>query len=158
MGETALDKNLSQGLSYKLHNGHFVNARVQQICHAIQEYEPELDVMYLPEARREGKAAYRIVHRPANGEPYILFTVRRDEDFDERILQRIIANDQRHAELTWDEVEAKELAEALVKKQEWQDQMDEANDIAKHVLKSHLNKYVVDKKKNIVIEDRGGIF
>lgn len=153
----ALEQNLAQGLSYKMHNGHFVNARVQKICRAIQDYEPELDVLFIPEQhRRPGQAAYKIIHRPVGALPYILFTVRRDEDFDERILQRIIVNDQRHGKVTMSDLEAHDAAEKLIKRQEWLDRMDEANDIAKHVLKSRLNTYKVDDK--VTIRDRGGIF
>lgn len=152
-----IEKNLSEGLSYKMHNGHFVNARVQKICNAIKDYEPELDVMFIPpHMRREGQAAYRIIHRPVGAPPYILFTVRRDEDFDERILQRIIVNDQRNGKHDLTELEAYDFAQKLVEQQKFREKMDEANDIAKHVIKSHLNTYKVDDK--ITIRDRGGIF
>lgn len=155
--QDAIEKNLAEGLSYKMHNGHFVNSRVQKVCNAIQDYEPELDVMFIPpHMRREGQAAYRIIHRPVGAPPYILFTVRRDEDFDERILQRIIMNDQRHGKQTMSELEAYDAAQKLVQNREWMDKMGEANDIAKHVLKSHLNTYKVDDKT--IIRDRGGIF
>lgn len=150
------DDLLNEGLSFKVRDGHFVNARVQRICQAIHEYEPELQVYFIPESmRKPGQAAYRIIHSPVGHEPYILFTVRRDEDFDERILQRIIANDQRNGKAQLTEYEAWEEAQKRVQQQEWLDKLEEANDIAAHVLRSHKNKYVVDK--NIVIRDYGGI-
>lgn len=147
---------LNKGLSFKLRDGHFVNSRVQQVCQAIHEYEPELNVLFVPEAqRREGEAAYKIVHTPVGGQTYILFTVRRDEDFDHRVLQRIIANDQRHGKTPLTEYEAWEQSQRLIETQKAREQMEEANDIAYHVLRTHKNVYKVNDK--VTIRDFGGI-
>ena len=143
--------------SHEVVEGQFVNTKVRRVVDAIREYEPEIEVQWIPPAARdEGQAAYRLVHFPKNREPYIMFTVRRDEDFDERILQKIIMNDQRHGTVTLDEYEAWEAAQRAVERQAYLDSLEEAHDIAKHVFKSRLNKYRVDK--DTVIEDRGGIF
>lgn len=144
------------GASHEVIEGQFVSTKIANLVTAIREYCEEINVHWIPPAaREEGQAAYRIVHYPAGQEPYIMFTVRRDEDMDERILQRIIQNDQRFSEVTLSEYDAWQEAQRRLKHQEFLDRIEEANDIAHHVLQSRLHKYKVNK--NITIEDRGGI-
>jgi len=143
-------------ISHEVIDGQFVNTKVSQVVQAIKEYEPEIEVQFIPVgARTEGQAAYRLVHHPKNREPYVMFTVRRDEDFDERILQKIIMNDQRHGQVTLSEIEAFEAAKMGVERQAYLDKLEEAHDIAYHVMKSPLNVYKVDK--DTTIRDYGGL-
>lgn len=148
---------------YELIDGQFVSQRVRQIVQAIVEYCPEIEVKWVPpSARKEGQAAYRLIHRAPGHEPYIMMTIRRDEDMDERILQKIIANDQRWGTTPLSEFEAWEAAQEAVKRQEWLDKLEEAHDIAHHVYKSRLHKYDTGQTnpltgKRVIIEDRGGI-
>lgn len=130
---------------HEIINGEFVNQKVSQVVQAIKEYDPEIEVQFIPErARTNGQAAYRIIHHPLGAEPYIMFHVRRDEDMDFRILQRIIVNDQRHGTVTLSEYEAWEAAQKAVAHQAWLDHLEESNDIAAHVLKTHKNTYKVN--------------
>lgn len=142
-----------------VHNGHImvdgrlVSAKHERLVLAIKDYEPELDVMWIPpEKRSEGEAAFAIIHSAPGNKPYILFYVLTDEEFDERVLQRIIYNDQRRSgEQQYTELEAWEIAQKAVQKQEWLDRMEEANDIAAHILRTPLNTYKVND--NLVIKE-----
>lgn len=123
-------------------DGQLVSNKVQNLILAIKDYEPELDVKWVPPAaREEGQAAYAIVHNHPQYGSYVLFYVMNDDEFDERVLLKIIANDQRNGSATYSEFEAWEKSQELIKKQEWLDKMEEAADIAKSVFKTHLNKY-----------------
>jgi hypothetical protein len=124
--------------------GQFTSARVQRIVAAIKDYEPRLEVEWIPpSARREGQAAYRIVYNQDGLPPYILFHVTKDEDFDERVLYKIIANDQRtpNGKAKYSDLVAWEKTQELVGKQEYLDQMEEAKDMVKVFLRSKLNTF-----------------
>lgn len=139
--------------SHIMVDGQFVSAKAERIVLAIKDYEPELEVKWIPPGRREeGDAAYAIVHNPPGGKPYIMFYVQTDDEFDERVLYRIIYNDQRKmGTQQYSEVEAWEETQKRLAKQEELDRLEEAADIAYHVFKSPLNTYRVNK--DLVIKD-----
>lgn len=134
-------------------DGQFVNARVSRVVEAINTYyHGEVRVTYLPEkARTDGQAAFAVEHHPSGQRPYVIFYVKNEEDFDERVLQRLIFNDQRHGKVDISELEAWDKAKAAVSRQEYLDAMEEANDIAFHVFKSPKNTYKVNK--DLIIQD-----
>jgi hypothetical protein len=133
-------------------DGQFVSERIAQVVQAIREYSIELDVEWCPPGqRRPDQAAFKIIHRPAGGEPYVIFHVKTEEEFDARVLKRIIAGDQRNGELTMSEVEAAEEAAKRVAHQRFLDEMEEAHEIAHAVMKSNKSTYKVNK--NLTIKD-----
>lgn len=135
---------------YVIVDNNFVLRTAVQTVKAIKEYEPDIDVQYLPVgARKEGQAAYRVVHRPLGQMPYVMFTVRRDEDMTPDVLQKIMVNDQRNNELKMSDLEFHEAAVAAAERQAYLDRMEEANDIAYHVFKTKKNDYKVSKDLRI---------
>lgn len=138
--------------AYSMEGGYLVSDKVSRVVAAIRDYEPELDVQWVPPAaRREGQAAFAIIHRPLGSDEYVLFYVKTEEEFDERVLHKIIANDQRKGEHTWNDFTAAEKTRELVGKQKALDAMDQANDIAYHVLKTKKSTYRVNDK--LLIKD-----
>jgi len=135
-------------------DGQFVSERVHRIVAAIQEYSPELMVQWIPPgARNDEQAAFKIVHYPLGEKPYVVFHVKNEDEFDERILARIIAGDQRNGRVTYSDIEASEKARQLLDKQKFLDAIEEANDIAHHVFRSHKTTYKVSK--DLTIKDYG---
>lgn len=133
-------------------DGQVVSAKISRIVEAIHDYEPALEVKWIPEhKRKEGDAAFAIIYNPPGADPYILFYVPKEEDFDERVLRKIIINDQRNGKTSISDLEAWEESQRLLKKQEYLDQLEEAHDIAAHILKSPLNTYKVND--NLVVKD-----
>lgn len=133
-------------------DGQFVNADVERVVLAIKDYEPEIEVQWLPVgARDENQPAFKIVHNDPRNGPFTLMYVKDESEFDMRVLKRIIANDQRNGKVTLSEFEAWEEANKLIEKQKYLDQLEEANDIAAHVLRSPLNNYKVNE--DLVIKD-----
>lgn len=128
-------------------DGSVVSAKVQRVVEAIREYEPELDVKWIPpEARREGQAAFSIIHDSPGNSPYVLFYVNTEEEFDNRVLYKIIANDQRNGKMTYDEVESWETTQKLIQQQVERDKQEQDIDIAYHLLKTKKNTYKVNDK------------
>ncbi len=141
-----------------IHNGHLmidgqlVSAKAERVVLAIKDYCDEIEVKWIPTGQRKpNEPAYAIVHDAPGNAPYVMFYVQNDEDFDERVLHRIIANDQRNGKALLSELEAWETAQKLVHKQVELDRMEEANDIAAHILKTKLNTYKVNE--NLIIKD-----
>lgn len=138
-------------------DGTFVSERVQNVVEAIREYDPNIEVQYIPPRLREdGDSAFRLTHNEPGREPYTIFYVKDESEFDVRVLKRLIMNDQAKGNTTTlSEIEAFEEAKKRLVKQAFRDSIEEANDIAAHVLRSPLNKYRIDK--NTVIRDYGGL-
>jgi hypothetical protein len=148
-----MDKDLD--LSHIVVEGQFVSAKVSRIVQAIREYSDELEVQWVPPtAREEGVAAYKIRHNPPGGMSYTLFHVKNDEDFDERVLARIIANDQRTRPVQLSELEAWEEAQRRCKHQEFLDALEEANDKAAFALRTPLHTYTMPDAHGKVIKIR----
>lgn len=138
--------------SHIMVDGQFVSAKIERVVLAIKDYEPELEVKWIPpQHRKEGESAFAIIHDAPGNKPYVLFYVPTEEEFDERVLLRIIHNDQRNGKHKLSEFEAAEEAVKLVQKQEWLDQMEEAHDIAAHVLRTPLNTYKVND--NLIVKE-----
>jgi hypothetical protein len=135
---------------YEYRDGHFVSQRVSQVVAAIQEYAPDVEVQFIPQGqRKDDTAAYRLVHHPDGGEPYTIFYVKNDEDFDARVLKRLMMGDQRNGPTTISDIEASEAAAEAVARQRFLDQLEEANEISQAVLKSPKDTYKVND--NLII-------
>lgn len=134
---------------HKFIDGSLVSAKAERIVRAIRDYCDELDVNWIPPSeRKDGEAAYAIIHNaPENTRPYVLFYVKDDEDFDERVLQRIIANDQRTRTVSLSEYEAWEEAQRRIAEKEREDILAEAHDIARFAIKTKLNKFTIPDGK-----------
>lgn len=148
------------GSEHILVGDHFVNARVERIVQAIKDYEPMIDVDYLPVGAREtaekgGKIvilpAFKIVYRPIGQPEFVLFHVKDEESFDERVLMRIIQNDNRNGQQTWNEFQALEKAQQMVAKVAQQDAMEEMHEMARAIIRTPLNTYRVNK--DLIIKD-----
>jgi hypothetical protein len=136
---------------------HFVSEKIERIVLAIKDYEPNLEVKWLPpEARRDRQTdtilpAFEIVYHAPDGQSQTLFYVKDETEFDERVLHRIIVNDQRNGKVNWSEFTAWEETQKRIGKQAYLDMMEEAEDLAEHILRTHLNTYKVTP--NLIIKE-----
>lgn len=74
-------------------DGHFINAKVTRIVELIREYDPRLDVAWIPpENRAPNEPAFAIVENTVQG-PVVAFYVQDEQSFDENILKRIYEAD-----------------------------------------------------------------
>lgn len=130
-------------------DGRFVSEKIHRIVQAIKDYEPNIDVQWLAPDQRYDKVndvtlpAFQVIYNRPDGLTETLFYVKDEGDFNERVLQRIIYNDQRNVDVKWSELTAWEEAQKRIAKQAKIDEMEEAQDIAEHILKTHLNTYTV---------------
>lgn len=145
---------LNLGNHMTIINGQFVNAEVERVVQAIKQYEPLIDVEWLPVGARINEngdplPAFKIIYRDPTGPDFILFHVKDESEFNMSVLTRIIHNDQRNGAVQFSELEAFEEAQRLIKEQEFQDWLEEQADIVGHIAKSHLNTYKVSDSLTI---------
>lgn len=127
-------------------DGQFVSNKVANIVTAIHEYSNgELEVKWTPpDARREGQAAFAIIHNPPGGMSYVLRYVKDEESFDQRILAWIIANDQRNGKTaTLSDLDVWEETQRRIKRQESLDRMEEAADIMRFALQTKQHDFTI---------------
>lgn len=131
---------------YRIDSGQLISERVQRIVMAINDYEPNIRVEWIPDrqAKEQQQMQFKIVYAPPGEPEFILFFVKDEEEFDERVLQRIIVNDQRNGEHTWDEFSAAEETKKRIEKQVFYDAMEEASEMAAAVLKSSKDTYKIN--------------
>lgn len=134
---------------YEYREGQFVSQRVAQVIEAIHEYCPDIEVQWIPQGQRVGNsadtAAFRLIHNIPGGQPYVIFHVKNEDEFDARVLKRLIMGDQRFGNgVTLSELEASEIAARAVARQRFMDELEEANEIAAAIIKSPKDTYKVN--------------
>lgn len=131
---------------YTIMDGQLISDRVQRIVMAIHDYEPNIRVDWIPDrqAKAQNVNQFQIVYAPVGEPEFILFFVKDENEFDERVLQRIIVNDQRNGEVTWDEYSAAEATKKLIEKQVYLDMLEEAHEMAAAVLRSSKDTYKIN--------------
>jgi len=137
-------------------DGSLVSVKIDRVIEAIKEYDPRIDVQWIPpKAREPGDAAFRLVYTNDNGTQYVMFFINTEEEFDSRVLQRIYMADQRTGAKQYSEVEAAELAAKEVARRRNADAMAEATDMAMHAFRSRKHNYKINKDITIR-DDHGG--
>ncbi len=132
-------------------DGQFVSQKVSQVVEAMREYDPRISVQWVPPSERvPGVAAYKVIYTPDDGDAYVMFHVKDDDEFDERQLARIIANDSsKRGGVALTDYEAWEKAKMRVAHQEYLDKLEEAAEIAQSVLSSSKDTYKVNEHLTI---------
>lgn len=116
-----------------------LSSRANRVAQAINEYNPDLHLAWIPPEHREvGDIPYAVIHRPKIGQEYVAFLVQESEL--ESALGRVIMNDtSRTNPLT--AVEASEIAARTIMQKKREEEMAEAHDIAYAILKSKKHAY-----------------
>src|SRR6266498_2890929 len=74
-------------------DGYWVNENHARISELIREYNPDMELVWIPPDRRFDDAIpYAVRHNPPNAMPYIVFHIKEDE-LDHRVLGRLYAGD-----------------------------------------------------------------
>lgn len=125
-------------------SGNIVSAQHQRIAEIIHDYNPELELMWIPPGKRDAQDTkpFVVVHRQKDGNVYPIFYVG-EHEMDHRVLARIFAADMSRNDpnkiLT--EIEANEAAQEILKAKKYEDEMAEKRDFAKHLLQTNKNYY-----------------
>lgn len=84
-------------------DGHFVSANHNRIAQLIKEYDPKLELVWIPPENRSPRdeKVFAVRHTNSDGKSYIMFHIKESE-MDHRVLAKIY-----EADLTRHDVEAK---------------------------------------------------
>jgi len=122
-------------------DGSWVSPRVARVAEIIADYDPRLEVRWLPRDKRlAGDAAFQIVEHTRDGHEVVAFTVASEAEFDERVLERIFLADNARADVQG-RLEAHNAAVRAMELKKALEADEEARDIAATVFASPLNTY-----------------
>lgn len=131
-------------LPIPLSDGHWVSAKVNRVVEILKEYDPNLDVVWLPPERREpGEPAFLVVELTPKG-PKPIFSVESEEYMDERLLEQVYRYDTAKHKDVLSEMDVRNKARRDMIKKQHQEEMQAAHDLAAHVLRSPKIRYKHD--------------
>ena len=123
-------------------DGHWINTKVHQIVELIKDYDPNIEVQWIPPSERDANDPhFRLVDFSSNRLPYVMFYVQNSDEFDERVLARVIRSDAAKKGISLSEIDAKNDAVKLAKAKREADEAEERADLVTHILKSPKARY-----------------
>lgn len=135
-------------IAVPMEDGSWVSAKVVRIAEIITDYDPNLEVRWIPPDKRQNLAdpEFCIVEHLKDGGEAVAFYVQNELEFDERVVERIFKNDSTKHNVLAD-MEARNAAVKAVKLKEAQDAIDAQIDFTKAVIASPLHTYRHNGKK-----------
>jgi hypothetical protein len=124
-------------------DGYVIDQNHARIAEIIKDYDPDLELAWIPPDKRlSDDPPFCVIHRPVGLAAYIAFY---SWVCDETILERIFMGDVRKQGNTiLSRIDAKNAAIKALQMKRQMDQLDEASDKAKHILRSPQHNYTVD--------------
>lgn len=118
--------------------GYFVSEKHARIAEIINDYDPTLELAWIPPDKREpGDKPFAVVHRPLGQPDYVVCYA---DDCDERLLARVFSMDSDKHNV-FDEIQTHNQAvEALRLKKDMEDR-EEAHELAASILRSPKSVY-----------------
>jgi len=127
------------GTVWNAEAGRMLSSRANRVAQAINEYNEDLHLAWIPPEHREvGDIPYAVIHRPKVGAEYVAFLVTEDEL--ESALARVIMNDTSRTN-PMAAVEAAEIAATTIMAKKRREEMLEAHEIAYSILRSKKHAY-----------------
>lgn len=139
MSEVDIFAQMAEPLS----DGTWVNSTIARIVEIIQDYDPMLEVKWIPRAdRMPGVDVFQIIDKRINR---VAFTVKDEASFDETVLARIFEADMCRANqgpaTILQKMDALNAAVKAIKLKKKLDEEEERNEKVVAILKSPLNAY-----------------
>lgn len=123
-------------------DGHFVSEKIVHIAEIIQDYNPNLQLVWIPpENRKPGEDVpeFAVMDTSPGREPYIVFHIKENE-MDERVIARLFQGDNtKHDVLA--EIEAEERARQVVELKARIEAAEERQDFIKTVVGSGKHSF-----------------
>lgn len=126
------------GVYVPAEGGYFVSEKHARIAEIISEYDPTLELAWIPPERRDpGDKPFAVVHRPVGQPEYVVCYA---DDCDERLLARVFSMDQNKTDV-WSDLEANNAAAKALQLKKSMEDMAEAHDISASILRSPKQSY-----------------
>lgn len=126
---------------YSPAHGGFINDKHRRIAEAINAFDPEVEVLWIPRDKRgPGDKAYALRHSPGNQPPYI-FATYDEEDFDERVLAEVFEmHEAANGPISVaDRLDLQDKARKAVELWEQKERLEEARDQAEFFWRTPLH-------------------
>lgn len=135
-------------------NGHFVSQTQIRINEILQEYNPELQLQWIPPNERSARdLAFRVVHFAVGRPPYAICFA---EEADERLLAKVFEADQRNSPNKLSYIENYNRALEISRAKEAFDKRQEDHAIAQAVLRNNKSSYKVRIRGELIDLERPG--
>lgn len=126
-------------------DGSFISEKVSRIAEMVREYDHHLDVRWVrPADRAPGDPAFAIVDSTPGKPEYVIFYVQDESEFDGRVLERLYQTDAEKQGNILNTIEARNKAVKAIQQKLHKEQLEEARDVAYHILKSKKHSYKHD--------------
>lgn len=121
-------------------DGHWVSEKHARIAEIIQDYDPTLELVWIPpETRTPFEKPFAIVHHPEGLKPYFVMYIKEDE-LDERVLARLFQGDLTRSK-PLNGLEAMEHADKVMRAKELMDKAEERQDFIKTIVGSGKHSF-----------------
>lgn len=116
--------------------GHFLSAEHQRIAEIIKDYEPTLELAWIPPDKRSLNEQYpfAVIHKPEDAPAYVVMRLRENE-VDQRVLARLWGADSKNGNVLTN-IEAEEAARKAIELKKQQDEEEEAREMAAWMVKA----------------------
>lgn len=120
-------------------DGHFVSQKQVRINQILQDYDPNLQLQWIPPDKRSAQeAAFRVVHFPPGRPPYLICVA---DEVDERLLARVFEADQQNSPNKLSFMDNYNRALELSRMKEAEEQRQEDHQLAASILRSNKSSY-----------------
>ncbi len=136
------DNGLLANLPVPHDDGSFISERVSRIVELVREYDPRIDVRWIkPDQRGPDEPAFALVTRDMSGREYVIFYVQDEQSFDGSVLERLYQSDAEKQGNVLSAIDARNQAVRAIKQKLHHEQLEEARDVAYHILRSPKHTY-----------------
>jgi hypothetical protein len=136
------DQNMLDNLPVPHEDGSFISAKVSRIAETIADYDHNVEVRWIPPARRGiDEPAFAIVSAIPGQAEYVIFYVQDESEFDGRVLERLIQMDAAKHGNILSELDARNAAVKAIQSNLHKERLEESKDLAYHILKSKKHSY-----------------
>jgi hypothetical protein len=136
---------------FPTNDGHFISEKQRRINEILQDYDPKLQLQWIPPGQRNEKdEPFRVVCFPKDGHPYLVCTAM---EADERLLATVFQADQKRRSgnlLAWIDNynSAREIYNAKVN----HERREEQREIAVAAIRNNKSSYLVKNHRGELID------
>lgn len=135
-------------------DGHFVSQKQIRINEVLQDYDPNLQLQWIPpDKRSERDLAFRVVHFSPGKAPYAICFA---EEADERLLARVFEADQQRGPNRLSFIENYNNALELVRAKEDMESRQELHEMAAAIIRNNKSHYTIKINGEVIDFERPG--
>lgn len=132
----------TDNLPIPLSDGSWVSEKVNRIIELVREYDPRLDVAWIPRDKRAASdPAFAILEHTADGRQHVVFYVQDESGMDGSVLERLYQTDAQKQGNLLSVIDARNAAVKAIAKKKYEDEMAERHDIAASIIRSPKARY-----------------